>query len=909
MNIRKQITILCLVCCHALGVMAEGQLVRNYVPISRQDAEKLFNFHDPRIRVTGVSYGDYEIVGSGSDKQLFASSNTSTSHSFALKVVCADPWCFAFYIQEVKLAQKEISYIPTYKHTVLVDGQASVLPKTERHVWDEREECELSAGEHEIVIMSNFIGPSSSPRSVQFKGLFLHAHNILTVAQRPASCGQDGFIRKKCKSCSYHKESTLPMPAAEHEFGSEHTLQNSCMVPPSVVRKCSHCGTSEFKIKKHESRAHNFQNGRCVNEGCEVKLPVQNAAGIYQVGDACELRGLAEQIAAGYIPRDCNIDLTSDIIYPANLAHIPIGTTDYPFAGTFDGHGHRIAGMQPAIPSDMTGLFGMVEGTPRRLAVIANVIIDSSSNMQGINMTGAVAGRADYCDIMRCVSRAAIQGVSNVGGIVGYSERECHLIDCARLGNIDSKENGGMLSGTLRQGYIMDSYGSGSLANGVAEPAIAPTADSPLRHCFLLDAKAPMAGVTSFTSDQLSDGTLARKLCEKNGTDTPAHWQQAAADGCPMPVFVALTDRPASAIQPPSTRAAIPDTIIYNPTVEDGDEEEYVEDDEEWYSFNPESDLLGDFNIEDFVFYDEADSTLNDFTCYVTTTYRNVPAQPMFTAMEGGDATECDVTYCKNDSTVIMEYNYTMDGMRYLLTNATKQYMTPDSLVHLEHYDTEGFELDDEFLLTSSMVFRPDDSGYEESVSYGVSTRVMDWEVSHAEGKEPTLNYYLYDENGQECVEVYSIPLTDTEYEGEDFLLPADMDYTLDEYDRLIDLHYIRTDSITGEKYNIGGEYYIYDEEGELSQIVSYEPVKPGSQEMRQTEYCTIHTYNAEDVPTSIDPVKRLQPGTLDGSPARTSTNVYDLRGNLVRHTNDASTLKTLPKGIYITRGRKIMVY
>lgn len=903
--------------------MADGGLVPRYTSISAQDAVYLFNLrYEPRIKVTGVSYGDYALVGKGGNKQLVASSRNTKEHCFALKVKCDDPWNFTFYIQEVGWERKEISYTPTYNHTLIVDGQVrgKVLPqivgKKVRKVRDQLKECELSAGEHEIVIMSNYVGTSDDPRLIQFKKLSLHAHKMVTVAQRPAFCGQNGYDKRRCKSCGHPEEDTYPMPAARHEYVSELSSHGSCMIPGSLFRECIHCGISEFNIQRHKSRTHNFQDGRCVNDGCELKLPARNEAGIYQVGDAYELRGLAEQIAAGYIPRDCNIDLTADIIYPSDLSHIPIGTTEYPFAGTFNGHGHRIAGMQSAILTDMTGLFGVVAGTPRSLAVIANVIIDASSNLKGANMTGAIAGRADYCDIMRCVSQATIVGTGNVGGIVGYSERECHLIDCAGLGNIDSQENGGLLSGTLRHGYIMDSYGSGSFADKGAAPALAPTSDSPMRHCFQLDAKDPMTGVASFSSAQLSDGTLASMLCEKNGKDMPAHWQQGVTAGCPMPIFTALTDRPASAIQPQAAK-----NVNDNANVNVNENEKPLTglrtssdnydgyDEEEWYSFSPESELTEDSSNGELVFYDEADSTLHDYACYVTTTYRNVPAMPMFSVMLGGDATECNVIYEKKDSTVILEYNYGMDGMRYLLTNATKQYMTPDSLVHLEHYDTEESEFDDEFLLTSSMVFRPDDSGYEESVSYGVSTRVMDWEVSHAEGKEPTLNYYLYDENGQECVEVYSIPLTDTEYEGEDFLLPADMDYTLDEYDRLIDLHYIRTDSITGEKYNIGGEYYIYDEHGELSQIVAYEPVEPGSQEMRQTEYCTIHTYNAEDVPTSIDPVKRLQPGTLDGSPARTSTNVYDLRGNLVRHTNDASTLKTLPKGIYITRGRKIMVY
>lgn len=930
MDIRKHIIILCLLCCHALGVMADGGLVPKYTSISAQDAVYLFNLrNEPRIKVTGVSYGDYALVGKGSNKQLVAASNNSKEHCFALKVKCDEPWNFTFYIQEVGWDRKEIYYAPTYNHTLIVDGhvKTKMEPETVRNrvskvwevrkVWDQLKMCELSAGEHEIVIMSNYIGNSEDPRLIQFKSLSLHAHKMVTEAQRPAFCGQIGYTKRSCKYCGHRNDDTYPMPATKHEFGSELTSQGSCMIPSSLFRECSHCGISEFNIKKHKSLTHKFRDGRCVNEGCELKMPVTNEAGIYQVGDAYELRGLAEQISVGYIPRDCNIDLTADIIYPENLAHYPIGTTEHPFAGTFDGHGHRIAGMQSAIPTDMTGLFGVVEGTPRRLAVIANVIIDSSSNLQGTNMIGAIAGRADYCDIMRCVSRAKINGYNDVGGIVGYSERECHVIDCAGLGIVNSKENGGILSGTLRRGYIMDSYGSGSLANGDTEPALVPTVESSLRHCFQLDAKVPMTGVTPFSSAQLSDGTLARMLCEKNGRDLPAHWQQGATDGCPMPVFVALTDRPASVIQTQAARVAMYENDNENSSTglrissyeDDGDNDNEEDEEGEWFTFSPESGLTEGSPEDVFVFYDEADSTLNDFICYVSTTFRNVPTMPMFAAMEGGDATESDMIYCKKDSTVILEYNYTIDGWLYSLIDATKQYTMPDSVVHLEHYTVEGNEYDCEFLMTGSMVFRPDNSGYEEKVSYGVSTRVMDWNVSQTEDEEPVLNYYYYDEDGQQHVDFYSCPLYYNEDDGDDYLLPIDMDYTLDENDRLKDLFYVHTDSITGEKYNIGGQYFIYDEQGELVQIVSYEPVEPYSREMRQTEYCTISVYNADDTPAAIIPIEQLQPGTLDKKSTRTSCHVYDIHGNLVSLTNDADALKSLPKGVYITRGRKILVY
>lgn len=892
----KIILTLLLLYCHALGMTAYY-----YKPIHPRMAELLFHFNDKRVNVKGVEFIDFTDRGRGSSMFLYSPRSLTSELRFAMKVECKVPWRFSFSLE--RNPTKDI-------YAVLVDGKPVRQHFNDTMLKETKDDCEIPAGEHEIVFVYNVVTPKKNALvnypEIKIKDLCIHPHTKVMDETRQSVCGQKGYLKGHCESCNHLMVDSLPMPAAKHDFNSVYTYQSSCQIPSTMYRTCNRCGLSEFKMGKRRALEHNFQNGRCVNDGCSIKLPTQNATGIYQVGDAYELCGLSEQIAIGAIPRDCNIDLTADITYPQDLKHMPIGTTEYPFAGTFDGHGHRIGNMTLAIPTDMTGLFGVVEGTPRRMAVIANVIVDSSTNLQGTDMIGAIAGKANHCDILRCVNLGTIRGTTNVGGIVGYSEHNCHLIDCAGQGIINSKENGGLLSGTLRQGYIMDSYGSGSLADGEAESVLVPTADCPLRHCFQLDTKTPMTGVTPFSSSQLSDGTLARMLCEKNGKGMPAHWQQVATDGCPMPVFVALTDRPASVIQLKATRAAMPAFSVNSSSEEEGEEE-----DEEWYSFSPESELTGDSLDENFVFYDEADSTLNDFTCYVATTYRNVPTMPMFASMQGGDARECEVSYCKHDNTILLLLKYTIDGRYYNLFDVTKQYATPDSVVFLEHYNIQGNMRDGEFALTSKIVFNPDGSGHEERVSHGVSTKVFDWEVTQNANGDSIQNYYVYDDDGQQRVAAYSFPLTDKdmEDEGDYFHVPADFDYTLDENGRLVDIHYVLTDSLTGEKYNIGGEYFVYDEQGELVQMVSYEPVEPHSREMRQTEYITIDIYNADDAPTSIIPIEHLQPSSLDGSRTRTSGRIYDMRGNVVRLTNDAEALKSLPKGIYITRGRKILVY
>ena len=145
----------------------------------------------------------------------------------------------------------------------------------------------------------------------------------------------------------------------------------------------------------------------------------------------------------GYSAHDCNglyFQLGSDITYTPNLSwnsvnstetnYTPIGTSAYPFRGTFDGQGNTISGIRifsngSSATSNKLGLFGDIgEGATIRRTILANARITGWCSIAGI------AGHSYYGTVEDCVvadnvclhSTQAQSSASDHGGIVGFNQ-------------------------------------------------------------------------------------------------------------------------------------------------------------------------------------------------------------------------------------------------------------------------------------------------------------------------------------------------------------------------------------------------------------------------------------------------------------------------------------------------------
>ena len=135
----------------------------------------------------------------------------------------------------------------------------------------------------------------------------------------------------------------------------------------------------------------------------------------------------------------------------------PIGSVDYPFAGTYDGNGFTISGMYIDSTASSVGLFSYISSSGK----VLNLSI-SSTEIKGNGIVGAIAG-TNAGEIKYCFNDSVING-TNSAGLVGQND-----------GIIEDSYNNGQVIGSLsagiasiNNGIISRVYNSGSIASSGA---------------------------------------------------------------------------------------------------------------------------------------------------------------------------------------------------------------------------------------------------------------------------------------------------------------------------------------------------------------------------------------------------------------------------------------------------------
>lgn len=143
---------------------------------------------------------------------------------------------------------------------------------------------------------------------------------------------------------------------------------------------------------------------------------------------------------------DYTVTLDNDLdLGNPNLYWIPIGTTDHPFTGTFNGAGYTISNLKVYVDGDETGnvagLFGKIgEGGVVQDVNIYQVSVMFNS-LTGENINCAVGSIAGYNSgtIVGCSNTALVGGDwknASVGGIVGENGSTGVIQNCYNLGEV-----------------------------------------------------------------------------------------------------------------------------------------------------------------------------------------------------------------------------------------------------------------------------------------------------------------------------------------------------------------------------------------------------------------------------------------------------------------------------------------
>lgn len=184
---------------------------------------------------------------------------------------------------------------------------------------------------------------------------------------------------------------------------------------------------------------------------------------------------------------------------------VPIGNSNKPYQGTFDGNGKTITNLYINASQVNMGLFGYTYGgTIKNLtfeyanvtntnnyagvlvgeafwgSTLQNIKISNTCQIKGGNYTGGIAGYLDG-NAYNCVNYATVQGIKYIGGLCGYYCRTGNsMTACANYGNVTASSlGGGGLVGYFDSGTIQDcaNYGdvkgtervagmAGSVTNG-----------------------------------------------------------------------------------------------------------------------------------------------------------------------------------------------------------------------------------------------------------------------------------------------------------------------------------------------------------------------------------------------------------------------------------------------------------
>ena len=209
-----------------------------------------------------------------------------------------------------------------------------------------------------------------------------------------------------------------------------------------------------------------------------VKAPAEPAQkdGVYQIGNADELVWFVKKVNGG--ENAISAVLAKDIDL-ADVVWAPIGNGSVAFAGSFDGAGHTVSNLTVDYTTAASGerlylgLFGQVEGTPEKHAVIQNLTVTGSVNAASefsvyTGYVAGVVGSARNAELSNVISRVNVTAdekvgnVASVGGLAGVMI-DTTVTNCGNEGDVTGVNNLGGLCYELYSGTMTGCYNTGRI--------------------------------------------------------------------------------------------------------------------------------------------------------------------------------------------------------------------------------------------------------------------------------------------------------------------------------------------------------------------------------------------------------------------------------------------------------------
>ncbi len=138
----------------------------------------------------------------------------------------------------------------------------------------------------------------------------------------------------------------------------------------------------------------------------------------YRINSESDLILLREQVLRYEETAELYFVQTKDITLEAKN-WVPIGTVGIPFAGIYDGGGHKIRGLHIETDESFQGMFGFITGTVENLTVYGEVTVHYTGTHSHSFAGGIVGAMNNGATVRNCESYVTVEGDSYVGGVVG----------------------------------------------------------------------------------------------------------------------------------------------------------------------------------------------------------------------------------------------------------------------------------------------------------------------------------------------------------------------------------------------------------------------------------------------------------------------------------------------------------
>lgn len=293
----------------------------------------------------------------------------------------------------------------------------------------------------------------------------------------------------------------------------------------------------------------------------DLSRPERDEDGTYLIKSGDQLKWFADEVNLNN-EQNINAKLTDDIDLSEVCAAdswTPIGTA---YAGTFDGQGHAVKGLdidykgsEDSYSTQYVGLFGTTKG-----AVLKNVSVYGTVKASGKAVAAALCGRASDTQITNCHNYADIttpEGTSvYTAGLAAYADSRTVISRCSNNGTVEGARAAGIVAyaggitvincynaGTVTATYgdaagiasasesilttsYTNCYNSGKVTadKGTAWAVASTNAKNSYVNCYYLEGSAA------------SEQPQAVRKIEKNNF-TAAVLGENWTDSCPLPVL------------------------------------------------------------------------------------------------------------------------------------------------------------------------------------------------------------------------------------------------------------------------------------------------------------------------------------------------------------------------------------